>query len=637
MNQRTDLFKELRRRNVFKVAVAYIVSSWLLAQVADLVLDNFGAPEWAMRVLLIALAVGFPIALGISWAFEVTAKGVIPESEVDRTVSITDQSGKRLDRIIIIILAIVIVFMGMERFVFSNHDANQGKTRSEIEADRSLPASSTVVTRPDPSAPPSPFSVAVLPFAVMSTGPDDDYFADGLTEEIINALSQLPELMVTARTSAFHFKGQNLPVSEIAGQLGVANVVEGSVRRAGDQLRITAQLIRAEDGFHLWSETYDRRTEDTFAVQQDIAEKVATALNVLLDEEQRQRMQQAGLRNVDAFTAYQKAFELLTKAHDAGVDISILRQANQKYEEVTALVPDYSRAYFEHADLFTHILLSQANGELDGKITASDIEMAPAALRQDYDLAVRTARDKSQRAIAEADRALLLGDWRGLKTLEEAALRASGCDVGYWTQLTSPFAGMTQKIESAFARMSICDPLDVRAWVHMAFINIFLDQPQRTLQIAQSELQQVSHHWLIWAEAFALAMRGDFEAARAAIDRRPLPSYERPFVLSLIAAMQGDAETAADLQFAYLSENGPNDQASLVMEAARGNRAEANRLASMIDARPFGHMALLQSIYLCFCGAPFDLEYAPNFDHLLDESGLTWPPLRPIDFPLKEW
>ncbi|HMB59765.1 MAG TPA: hypothetical protein VKN35_07630 [Xanthomonadales bacterium] len=637
MNQRTDLFKELQRRNVFRVAVAYIVSSWLLAQVADLVLDNFGAPEWAMRVLLIALAIGFPIALGISWAFEVTAKGVIPESEVDRTVSITDQSGKRLDRIIIIILAIVIVFMGMERFVFSNHDANQGKTRSEIEAKRSLPASSPVVNRPDPSAPPSPFSVAVLPFAVMSTGPDDTYFADGLTEEIINALSQLPELMVTARTSAFHFKGQNLPVSEIAGQLGVANVVEGSVRRAGDQLRITAQLIRAEDGFHLWSETYDRRTEDTFAVQQDIAEKVATALNVLLDEEQRQRMQQAGLRNVDAFTAYQKAFELLTKAHDAGVDISILRQANQKYEEVTALVPDYSRAYFEHADLFTHILLSQANGELDGKITASDIEMAPAALRQDYDLAVRTARDKSQRAIAEADRALLLGDWRGLKTLEEAALRASGCDVGYWTQLTSPFVGMTQKIESAFARMSICNPLDVRAWVHMAFINIFLDQPQRTLRIAQSELQQVSHHWLIWAEAIALAMRGDFEAARAAIDSRPLPSYEQPYVLSLIAAMQGDAETAADLQFAYLSENGPNDQASLVMEAARGNRAEANRLASMIDARPFGHMALLQSIYLCFCGAPFDLEYTPNFDRLLDESGLTWPPLRPIDFPLKEW
>jgi len=637
MNQRTDLFKELQRRNVFRVAVAYIVSSWLLAQVADLVLDNFGAPEWAMRVLLIALAIGFPIALGISWAFEVTAKGVIPESEVDRTVSITDQSGKRLDRIIIIILAIVIVFMGMERFVFSNHDANQGKTRSEIEAKRSLPASSPVVNRPDPSAPPSPFSVAVLPFAVMSTGPDDTYFADGLTEEIINALSQLPELMVTARTSAFHFKGQNLPVSEIAGQLGVANVVEGSVRRAGDQLRITAQLIRAEDGFHLWSETYDRRTEDTFTVQQDIAEKVATALDVLLDEEQRHRMQQAGLRNVEAFTAYQKAFELLTKAHDAGVDISILRQANQKYEEVTALVPDYSRAYFEHADLFTHILLSQANGELDGKITASDIEMAPAALRQDYDLAVRTARDKSQRAIAEADRALLLGDWRGLKTLEEAALRASGCDVGYWTQLTSPFVGMTQKIESAFARMSICNPLDVRAWVHMAFINIFLDQPQRTLRIAQSELQQVSHHWLIWAEAIALAMRGDFEAARAAIDRRPLPSYERPFVLSLIAAMQGDAETAADLQFAYLSENGPNDQASLVMEAARGNRAEANRLASMIDARPFGHMALLQSIYLCFCGAPFDLEYTPNFDRLLDESGLTWPPLRPIDFPLKEW
>ncbi len=204
-------------------------------------------------------------------------------------------------------------------------------------------------------------SVAVLPFIAMSNGPDDDYFADGLTEEIINSLAQLPDLLVTARTSAFHFKGQNLPVSDIAGKLGVDHVVEGSVRRAGEQLRITAQLIRAEDGFHLWSETYDRRTEDTFAVQEDIAEKVALALDIVLDETSRERMRRAGTGNVEAFTEYQKGREQFIRAHDTDNMVSGLRQANVHFEKAITLAPEIPDAYNGINDLHSHILINNAD------------------------------------------------------------------------------------------------------------------------------------------------------------------------------------------------------------------------------------------------------------------------------------
>ena len=271
-----SLFEELKRRNVFRVGIAYLVVSWLLLQVIDVVGPILRLPETVARYVLFFLAIGFLPALIFAWVFELTPQGVKRESEVLRSGSITARTGHKLVRAIIVALALAVTFLLVDRLgPGSGGESVPGKV-SQAE-----------VVLQDVSRPPADAtgvadkSVVVLPFVKMSNGPDDDYFADGLTEEIINALAQAPDLLVTARTSAFHFKSQNLPVSEIAGQLGVAHVVEGSVRRAGDQLRITAQLVRAKDGFHLWSETYDRRTEDTFALQVDIAEKVARALNVL--------------------------------------------------------------------------------------------------------------------------------------------------------------------------------------------------------------------------------------------------------------------------------------------------------------------------------------------------------------------
>jgi TolB-like protein len=418
-----SLFEELKRRNVFRVGIAYLVGSWLLLQMIDVIGPILRLPDEIARYILFLLAVGFIPVLILAWAFELTPEGVKPESEIDRSKSVTQRTGRKLDRAIIIVLALAVGFLLLDKLalqkpgeVITTEDATTATTDSLVIPGRATLETGVRVQK----------SVAVLPFVAMSNGPDDDYFSDGLTEEIINALAQLPELLVTARTSAFHFKDQNFPIEEIAGQLGVDHIVEGSVRRAGEQLRITAQLIRAEDGFHLWSETYDRRTADTFAVQSDIAEKVATALNVVLDDDQRARMRQVGIRNVEAYTAYHKGIESAAKAHGAGIDFPYLREANRHFEDAIALVPDFSDAHMHHADLFVHILMSQASGQLDGNITETDIQGAPAAMKRDYDQAILHAKNTGQRLVATFDRALLLGEWRGLASLSHRALSPPG-------------------------------------------------------------------------------------------------------------------------------------------------------------------------------------------------------------------
>ncbi len=298
-----SFFDELKRRNVIRVGIAYAVVAWLAIQITDVMIDNIGAPDWVFRTLLLGLAIGFPIALIIAWAFEVTPDGIKRDHEVDRSQSIAPQTGRRLNVLIIAGLTIVVAWFLLDEFYLEPREVT-GTASVNAPADSAQPVEATNQ------------SVAVLPFRAMSSGPDDEYFADGLTEEILNALAQLPELLVTARTSSFHFKNQDLPVPDIARQLGVAHVVEGSVRRDGERVRITAQLIRAADGFHLWSQTYDDTLEDAFAVQEDIALNIAEALDLVLDEERLGLMRRSGIGDVQAFIAFQKGREIHEEAHE---------------------------------------------------------------------------------------------------------------------------------------------------------------------------------------------------------------------------------------------------------------------------------------------------------------------------------
>ena len=252
-----SFFTELKRRNVVRVGIAYVVGSWALAQVAEFAVENFGAPQWALQIFVVFLILGLPVALFLAWAFELTPEGIKREKDVDRSGSNTAQTGRKLDFIIIAVLVFAVGFLLVDKFYL----------RSAVDPDEVV---ATVGRQ----------SIAVLPLENLSS--DDDNFSDGLTEEILNVLAKNRELKVAGRTSSFAFKGKTPSATEIGAALNVDHYLEGSVRRSGNTLRITAQLIKVADGFHVWSETYDRELAEIFDIQDEIAGTIARELHLRL-------------------------------------------------------------------------------------------------------------------------------------------------------------------------------------------------------------------------------------------------------------------------------------------------------------------------------------------------------------------
>ena len=282
-----SFFNELKRRNVFRVGFAYAVVGWFVAQVTDLVLESFGAPEWVMKTMLFFMLLGFVLSLFIAWAYELTPEGIKRAEDVDPNQSVTHETGRKLDRLVIVVLLLAVGLLLFDRFR-SDSPANLPTPVVETAEDTLVPATQNpgpavtgekspqkaAVTTNEPS-------VAVLPFVNMSSDPEQEYFSDGISEEILNVLTRIPNLKVAARTSSFQFKGQNLDIADIGQKLQVNHLLEGSVRKSGNTLRITAQLVETNTGFHLWSETYDRKLEDVFAIQDEIAAAIAVQLRTL--------------------------------------------------------------------------------------------------------------------------------------------------------------------------------------------------------------------------------------------------------------------------------------------------------------------------------------------------------------------
>lgn len=321
-----SFFEELKRRNVFRVGIAYLVVAWLVMQVADVVINNVGAPEWVFRIIMLVLGIGFPLALVFAWAFEMTPEGLKKEKDVDRSQSITHMTGRKLDRMIIGVMAVVIAFLVLDRFVLKD---DSGPSATTAETQMIEPSgSSEAATQAGPS-------VAVLPFVNMSGDANNEYFSDGLTETLLHMLAQLPDLRVAARTSSFAFKGTNTGITEISKVLGVAHVLEGSVQKSGNRVRITAQLIRAEDGFHVWSQNYDRTLDDIFAIQDEIATDVANALDVSLLGGS-EAIHNVDTSNLSAYEAYLKGLE-----QQAMNSYASLPLAQSLFKEALAADPEF--------------------------------------------------------------------------------------------------------------------------------------------------------------------------------------------------------------------------------------------------------------------------------------------------------
>jgi TolB-like protein/Flp pilus assembly protein TadD len=266
-----SLFNELKRRNVLRAGIAYLAGAWLLIQIAETIFPLFGFGDTPARIVVILLSIAFVPVLIFAWAFELTSEGIKKESEVDRTQSFTPNSVRKFDRAIMIVLALALGYFAVDKFVLS-----ESREAIIAETARQEGRSETLMGFYGEK------SIVVLPFVNMSSDVEQEYFSDGISEELLNLLAKIPELRVISRTSAFSFKGQNLEIPEIAKKLNVSHVLEGSVRKAGNTIRITAQLIDARSDMHLWSRTYDRDLKDIFAIQDEVAASVVDELEISL-------------------------------------------------------------------------------------------------------------------------------------------------------------------------------------------------------------------------------------------------------------------------------------------------------------------------------------------------------------------
>jgi TolB-like protein len=620
-----SFFEELKRRNVFRVGAAYLVFAWLVVQLVETILPAFGYGHGAVRNVVILLALAFLPLLVLTWAYELTSEGIKRQREVDRTKGGSSAGRRLINAALAVLVTGAATFYAVDRLLLRTDLLDFEPGTTELISER-------------PGAANDSHAVAVLPFVTRSSGPDDGYFADGLTEEILNSLASLPELRVTARTSAFHFKGTDRPIPEIAAALGVSHVVEGSVRRSGEQVRTTAQLIRAADGFQLWSETYDRTLEDVFAVQEDIARNIAEALNVVLDEDAVKRMREAGIGDVEAFIAYQKGNDAFATAHaDLSKISEQLEIANRYYDQVLQVAPHLLEVRIRRTDRAGHSLFETAGG-LRAEAWPGEGLAALEELDREYTLGWENARLDSEKQIFEVERMLFSNDWRGYSRKMDRALEGDDCVAGNWSYELGTHVGLVDATISRLRSNLRCDPMSSITRMALGQALIWAGDPEAALEI--------------YREADALGVKIPFRRSFrliAMLSAEELDGRSEPPVpvsdgslysfddRLLMEASTGDPDKAQEMAAAYLARHDANDWSSMVAAAVVGNRQAANAAAARIDARPGGPFMLTIGSQKCFCGSPFDLEFTPNFRARLEESGFDWPPPSPIGYPLKHW
>ena len=458
-------FAELKRRNVYKVAVIYAVVAWLLLQAASILFPTFEAPAWVMKIFVTAIALGFPVALVLAWAFELTPEGIKRAEDVDPNQSITRRTGRKLTGIV---LVLGVIAAGLLSFQFFR---SKQTPRSETPTPR------TAASAPESSSK----SIAVLPFVNMSSDKENEYFVDGLTEEILNRLAQISALKVPGRTSSFVFKEKNTDLRQIGTTLGVAHVLEGSVRKSGERLRITAQLVRTSDGYHLWSQAYDRKLDDVFAIQEEIARAIAEALSVQLKlggEGKAERPTQ----DMAAYGDYLEARALITQRNADN-----LRRATTLLEAAVQRDPGFAKAWAALAQaraLGFYYLVVPMKESLEG---------AESAARKA--LAIDDSLGAAHSALADVLRDRY--DWLPAEAEYRRALELRPGEAETHNQ----YAQMLQKVghlDAALEHANRACELDPLAWVPPSIAAL--------IQLSRGDLSQ-SRAWL-----------GRLEKARGKID-----------------------------------------------------------------------------------------------------------------------
>ena len=582
-----NLFQELKRRNVVRVGIAYVVLGWVALQASDILFDLFEAPAWVGKSFAGLLLLGFPFALLFAWAFEMTPEGVKKTAEVDASDSITHSTGRKLNYVII---AALVAALGYS--IWSN-------TATDI------PVDDIALDR----------SIAVLPFVNMSSDKEQEWFADGLTEEILNSLARTPDLLVASRTSSFQYKGQNQDISAIATALGVAHILEGSVRRGGDRLRVTAQLIRANDGFHLWSETFDRKPEDVIAIQEDVAFEIANALKTAMDPAALKKMVSAGTASVAAYEAY---LEGLALEGQSGVDGNVedWHAAVEEFQRAIDIDPDFALPYY-HQSSFWRGELGIANiGQGDSGFSH---EQVMSNFERTIDASIRLTEDPETRLKYQAVKASAELRYRDAMREVERYLAMYPYDIEGLNELMLAAAVLrdsstAEKYLPQVRRITSDDPDAINQLLNNV---LFAGLTDEAVAITRDAVKRFPNHAYINYQGHrALLWGGAIDEARSLIEpvrRSDFPEQNVHMMLLRQACAEGDL-AAAEKYYQLLEIDTDDVGGRFVVNVVYGNPQKAHQL--IVDANL--DLQGLQG----FLGYPyFDYKKFPALVAVLEPQG----------------
>jgi len=524
-----SFINELKRRNVFRVGIAYIITAWLIAQVAGLAADSFLAPQWVMKMIITMLLLGFPLATFFAWAYELTPDGLRREPEVQHGQSITDKTARSLDRAIIYALVLALAWFTWDKFI-----ADPGRDKTGIEsAVRDAIQEPPVGVTPDLTAHEPANSIAVLPFVNMSSDEGNEYFADGLSEELLNMLVKIPELRVAARTSSFSFRDKDLKISEIAKELNVSHILEGSVRKSGERVRITAQLIKADDGFHLWSENFDRTLDDIFTLQDEIASKVAQALEVTLLGEPLT----ADKINPEAYVLLLKGLHFLRPR-----EAESLRMSEKFLFQAIGLETGYSRAWAMLALNYYHQTINSFKTREEG------VALVHHAIGLARSLDPDDGRIWSTYGYLKKN---LDWDWSTAQAAINKAYELEPNSNRVRRSLGS-MATTTGKLDEAielYERVILDDPLSLP--VHGALGNLYMKvhRYDEALAIFKNGAElNPDHHWMYFSLGKANLLRGDAEQALLETKKNRENEFRSAGLVMAYSTLGREAEAEKELQ-----------------------------------------------------------------------------------------
>jgi TolB-like protein len=447
------LFAELKRRNVIRMAGLYLVGAWLLVQVAGTVLPMFGAPEWMPRTVVVLLALGFVPALVFAWVFEMTPDGIKRDADVPPEKSIASHTAQRMNRLIVATLVLAVIYFCVDKIVLAP------RREAVLVASTTQVAKAAATTQATRKARDN--SIAVLPFVNMSDDAANQFFSDGISEELLNVLVRVDGLSVASRTSSFAYRDKSIGSLAIARDLGVGHILEGSVRKAGNKVRITAQLIDAVNDRHLWSKTYDRELTDIFAIQDEIANAIVAALRGSLKVDTA-----APAVSVQADTGNMEAYEIYLKARELFIARERVDESVRLFEKVVALDPRFARGW---EGLAAACAIAESWGFHDRDYTALAESSAKRALELDPGLSMPWA------VLSMVEIATLPINWQAAMRLHDKSVAADpkNATAYLWRAISWSNLGFFDRAEADLDRCIELDPSyhNCVRWKAVALLN----------------------------------------------------------------------------------------------------------------------------------------------------------------------